>query len=327
MIDLFSLIKSTSAYQNILAEKKAGKLSHAYLITCSDQYNLSEFMKIFASLIACKEIEPCFDCRTCKLIQEKNHPDVIFYPKGEKDVVVEDVNNLIEESVIKPLESDKKLFVILDADKMNTRAQNKLLKTLEEPPKNVHILLGAKTDYPLLQTVKSRVKKFEIPTFSSAQIFEVLKEDCYDLEKLKSAIACGDGTVGKAKALYFDENLKDCIDASIKVLCEMKTSADVLEYSAQVLSLKCGTEEFLSVLDLMLRNMLLISQGKEDLIFFSEDIKMLKTAEGYNTGSILHILDKIVEAKKRKMQNANAQMLVEWLLFQILEGKYKWRKL
>ena len=96
---------------------------------------------------------------------------------------------------------------------------------------------------------------------------------------------------------FFDENLKDCIDASIKVLCEMKTSADVLEYSAQVLSLKCGTEEFLSVLDLMLRNMLLISQGKEDLIFFSEDIKMLKNAEGYNTGSILHILDKIVEAK------------------------------
>ena len=57
---------------------------------------------------------------------------------------------------------------------MNASAQNKLLKTLEEPPKNVHILLGATSEYPLLATLKSRVKKLEIPPFDNQTIYKAL---------------------------------------------------------------------------------------------------------------------------------------------------------
>ncbi len=323
MIDLLSLIKSTTAYKTIQIEKKEGKLSHAYLITTADEYFLEDIAKIFASLIACEKIEPCMNCRACSLIKDKIHPDVIFYPKGEKDVVVEDIQNLIEESVIKPLEEDKKVFVILRADKMNARAQNKLLKTLEEPPKNVHILLFANSDYPLLSTVKSRVKKFEMGGFSDEKLFEALKDECADAQKLAFSIKCADGTLGKTRAYYFDDNLRECALAVEKVLCDMKSSAELLEYSNLVSSLKCGIEEFLSVLELSVRDMLIFKQN-ENLI--KQKDSRLFLAEGYNTGALIYILEKIVEAKRRKKQNANAQMLIEWLLFQILEGKFKWRK-
>ena len=210
---------------------------------------------------------------------------------------------------------------------MNTQAQNKLLKTLEEPPKNVHILIGATSEFPLLSTLKSRVKKLEIPAFSKEQLFDALKEECPDNEKLLSAISCGDGTLGKAKALYSDENLSVAIDLAIDTIVNLKSSAQVLEYSIKISSLKLELTEFLSVLELLFRDLLVYKQGKQALVINKNALEVTRNAQGYNTGAIINALEKITESYKRKKFNQSGTMLIEWLLFQILEGKYKWQKL
>ena len=132
--------------------------------------------------------------------------------------------------------------------------------------------------------------------------------------------------VGKALSLYGDENLKSITDLAVDILVNMKSSKDLLFYSTKVLSSKCDLSEFLSVLELLLRDMLMISQGKEDLVAAKSAVSALKKAERFKTGAIIHALECITEANKRKKFNANPTMLVEWLLFQILEGKYKWQK-
>ena len=325
MTDLTALIKDTGVFRAIKGDRERGRLSHAYLILTSDGENLTEYLKIFASLISCACIPQCGECRTCNLIAQGVHPDVILYPKKDGAVAVEDVNALIEESFLKPVECDKKVFIITHAESMNASAQNKLLKTLEEPPQNVHIILGATSEFPLLPTVRSRVKKLEIPAFSTEKIFEALKQDCPDHDKLRVAIACGDGTVGKAKLLYGDQNLKAVTELALDVIVNMQSSKDVLKYSTLIT--KVDFSEFLSVLELLLRDLLVIIQGKEDLAFNISAVSMLKSAERFNTGAVLHALDSVSEANKRKKFNTNATMLTEWLLFQILEGKYKWQKL
>ena len=220
---------------------------------------------------------------------------------------------------------NKKIFIINHAESMNASAQNKLLKTLEEPPKGVHIILGATGEYSLLPTVKSRVKKLEIPAFTDEKLFDALKGECTELDKLRSAIACGDGTVGKAMSLYGDESLKDVTDLALDVLINMSSSKDVLLYSTKLA--KVDFSEFLSVLELLLRDILVILQGKEELVSNKAHLSALKSASKFNTGSVLHALESITETAKRKKFNVNATMLTEWLLFQILEGKYKWQKL
>ncbi len=326
MIDLFSLLKTTSAYKTVQNDKENNMLSHAYLILCEDSKNLKEYLKIFAKLIVCKEGEPCFNCRFCKLIQQESFSDVIFYPKGEENIVAKDITSLIEESFIKPLESDKKIFVLLNAEKMNASSQNKLLKTLEEPPKNVQILIGATNEFSLLSTIKSRVKKLEIPSFSDEQLIDALKENCPDRDKLEKAIICGDKTVGKTEALYWDENLISAIDTAIKVLTEMQSSKDVLKYSSLIAKLKCDFSEFLSVLSLLLRDMLLTANGKENLAFNKSALQTLKNINGFSLGAIVYALDSVEEAFEKLKFNANVSMLTEWLCFKILEGKYKWQK-
>lgn len=321
-----SLLKQTAVYKTVLGDKLSDRISHAYLILSQDKDNLVNYLKVLASLIVCKDGEPCGKCRNCNLIESAKHADVVIVDK-EGAILAEDVNQIIEESFIKPIECDKKVFVIVGAEKMNASAQNKILKVLEEPPKNVHFILGATSEFALLPTVKSRTKKLSIPPFSNQTLLEELSKECTDMERLNKAIRFGDGTVGKAKSLYFDEKFNDTIEFAIDMLCNMKSSSDVLEYSVKASKLKGDLDDLFDVLEFLLRDMLVASENEKELVSNLEAYQTIKGAKGFNSGAILHALDKLTEARKRKKFNANPQMLLEWLMLQILEGKFKWQKL
>ena len=321
-----SLLKETGVYKTVLGDKKTGRISHAYLILSQDKDNLINYLKALASLIVCDDGDPCGKCRSCSLIESGGHADVVVVDK-EGAILADDVNNIIEESFIKPIESSKKVFVINGAEKMNQSAQNKILKILEEPPKNVHFILGATSEFALLLTVKSRTKKLTIPPFSNQMLLKELEKECDDKDKLLRAIRFGDGTVGKAKSLYFDDKFNDTIEFAIDMIVNMNSSRDVLEYSVKASKLKGELEDLLDVLEFLLRDMLIASENRDDLLINTDARAKTKGAKGFNSGAIIHALDKISEARKRKKFNANPQMLTEWLMLQILEGKFKWQKL
>ena len=98
------LIKSTNAYKIISGEKKRGALSHAYLIVCPDADFLREYLKVFARLIACSN-DGCGACRTCKLISEEGYTDCTFYPKDGAKILTADVDDLLSQVNVKPLEN------------------------------------------------------------------------------------------------------------------------------------------------------------------------------------------------------------------------------
>ena len=326
MIDYTSLVKNSNAYKIMMGDKAFGRLSHAYLILTADEENLSQYLKVFAKIIACADNEPCLKCRACTLIEKDMHPDVLRYPQQEKTISVAHVNALIEECYLKPIELGKKIFVLENAQTMNASAQNKLLKTLEEPPENVYILLGATTEFALLPTIKSRVKKLEIPAINSDVLLSVLKEECPDAQRLALSIACGDGTVGKALALYGDKEFNELTELLVDLLLNMNSSKDVLKYSTLILDKKVEIGQVLSILECLLRDMLVDLQGQGGLVGNKGITQRLKGAINFSEGAIIHSLDTITKAQMRKKFNVNSTMLVEWVLFQILEGKYKWQK-
>lgn len=326
MKDFFPLLKDTVAYKTVFGDKESGRLSHAYLVINADKTFIKDYLKILAKLIVCEKKEPCGVCRNCRLIEQETHPDVHFYPRAGASVSADEVVDLIEKTNLKPVEGDKKVFVLTGAETMNASAQNKLLKTLEEPPAGVHILIGGTSEYPLLPTVRSRTKKLEIPAFSAEKVTDALKSECTDTDKLASAVALSDGTIGNALALYGDENLATVTETAISVITGMKSSRDVLKYSAKITALKSDLDEFLSVFELLLRDLLTCREGKENLAQDKRALKETKKAEGYNTAALVYALEKVTEAKKIKKFNGGGVMLVERLLFSVLEGKHKWQK-
>lgn len=306
------VIRNTNAYKIIYGEKKRGELSHAYLIVCPDGVMLKTYMKLFASLIMCENDGACGECRPCRLIDKEAYADCDFYPKDGDKIKTADIDDLISKTIIRPIESDIRMFVLVGAENMTAEAQNKILKTLEEPPRNVCILIGATTDNALLPTVKSRVKRLDVPPFSDGEIRRALGDEYPDKVKLESAIALGGGKIGSVIKAYTDGNAEKMQTFCREVLFSMRSSKDVAKYSSKIN--KDNIKDFISILKSEVANLLVKDNRK------AEDY-------GYVTGALIAISDMLSEKERALYYNANAVMVADSVLLAILGEKYKWQKL
>lgn len=306
------VIRNTNAYRIIYGEKRRGELSHAYLIVCPDGVMLKTYMKLFASLIMCENDGACGECRPCRLIDKEAYADCDFYPKDGDKIKTADIDDLVSKTIIRPIESDIRMFVLVGAENMTAEAQNKILKTLEEPPRNVCILIGATTDNALLPTVKSRVKRLDVPPFSDGEIRRALGDEYPDKAKLESAIALGGGKIGSVIKAYTDGNAEKMQAFCREVLFSMRSSKDVAKYSSKIN--KDNIKDFISILKSEVANLLVKDNRK------AEDY-------GYVTGALIAISDMLSEKERALYYNANAVMVADSVLLAILGEKYKWQKL
>ena len=319
----FSLLKNTNAYKIFLGDKKNATLSHAYLIVCEDENYLENYLKAFAKTLTCEEEVPCNNCRTCKLIDGKIHTDVIFYPQGKK-IVVSDVDDIIEKSFLKPLESDKKIFVLTDVASMNQQSQNKLLKTLEEPPKNTYILMGTTSVYPLLSTVLSRCKRLDILPFSENELLNETKNHFSDQEKLETAIRLSGGKLGEVISRYESGKGSEAENLAIEILLNLKTSSDAVRYAPMVE--KGMLEDFISSLFKITEYALNKSINGDYIVPKHLETAVNNILKDTSVGALVFISDKIRIAEKAVFYNGNLNAVVDGLLFGIVEGKYKYGK-
>jgi|SRR5208283_449899 len=98
----------------------------------------------------------CDSCRACKKIDSGMHPDVTVVSPEKDEITIENIRMIIEALSWRPFEGKRKVFIIDDADAMNSNAANAFLKTLEEPPEGSLILLVSSSPDRLPDTIKSR---------------------------------------------------------------------------------------------------------------------------------------------------------------------------
>ena len=122
-----------------------------------------------------------------------NHPDVLYFKAGEKLGIAE-ARKIKDHFSLKPYSAKGRTVVIEDASVLTTEAQNALLKTLEEPPKEAVLILGAPSKANLLPTILSRcqiirITNNELRITNNADIEKLLQSNIEDrfeyIEKLK----------------------------------------------------------------------------------------------------------------------------------------------
>lgn len=153
------------------------RLLHAYIFesdACIDQEKLA---KEFAKAILCESHsgDACDMCISCRKVDHDNHEDIIYVQPGDKgSIKTEAVENLREQLKRKPIVGDRTIAIISDAEAMNEIAQNKLLKTLEEPVGNSIIIMLTKNAENLIQTIRSRCVIFRINDYNSVPESQML---------------------------------------------------------------------------------------------------------------------------------------------------------
>jgi DNA polymerase-3 subunit delta' len=158
------------------------RVGHAYLLTGPDHIGKTALGRTFAQALNCTAepaMRPCGVCRACRLIAEDKHPDVrVLLPevsdRGAQSIKIEQIRRLQQELTLSSYEAHYKVAILKRFDAANLNAANAFLKTLEEPPSNVVLILTSTTVDSVLPTVNSRCRTIGLRPISTALIEETL---------------------------------------------------------------------------------------------------------------------------------------------------------
>jgi DNA polymerase-3 subunit delta' len=145
-----------------LSAALAGEPSHAYLFRGPRGSGKRAAARAFAAeVLAAASADP-EDARRRALLDPSPHPDLVWLaPTGAQHMVEKVRERVIRAAAYRPFEGGRRVFVVEAAEAMRDESQNALLKTLEEPPEFVHLILLSSDQEGLLETVASRCQSIE----------------------------------------------------------------------------------------------------------------------------------------------------------------------
>ena len=194
-------------FENIIGHKKEKEIitdllksntfSHAYLFVGDKGIGKCLFAKELAKeLLNTGNLETCIDYK------------YVSKDKDKKDLAVEKIRKEVLDNIyIAPAMSDRKVYVIDDGETLNAASQNALLKTLEEPPKDVHIIIISNTLNTFLPTILSRINVINFYGIESEQLKEYINKK-FSVKLSDNIIKFIDGSIGMATNIV-ENNLLD----------------------------------------------------------------------------------------------------------------------
>lgn len=326
MLNYSKVIENSAAIKTIELDISRSRISHAYLFVSKDK----KYLKQFAETVAIKLIninETEFAEKNSLRIKKRTHPDVSFFGE-DKAISAEVATGIVESSSITPFEADKKIFVIENFQKANESAQNKLLKTIEEPAKNTIYILCATATSKILQTILSRVKKIDLDELSKEDIKNMLIETGVKQEKAEILSSCANGDGEFAEKLATDDGFVDFFNNIVSCLFEINGSRDVLKFSSMFTAKSVDQEEFINLVQILLRDIMMLLSGKEDLVVCKHILPKLKViSSSLNLSAVQILIETCFNEKKKLSFNVNSTAVIDDFLFKLAEVKVKCRRL
>lgn len=201
------------------------RVRHAYLITGADSVGKNTLAHAFAMALNCthpdEAARPCMECRSCKLVQSGNHPDMLYSEQDASTgaLKIDALRAVMRGLAMKPFEARYRIAVFEAFDQAQPRAQDALLKTLEEPPPNALLILTTARVEALLPTILSRSQTLALRPVSLALVRDVLVERWNaDPAHAELLARLSGGRIGWAISALHDDSLLQTREASLDLL-------------------------------------------------------------------------------------------------------------
>jgi DNA polymerase-3 subunit delta' len=186
--------------------------AHAYLFRGPRGSGKRAAARSFAAEILAGTAEDPDDARRRALLDPSPHPDLVWLtPAGAQHMVEEVRERVIRAAAYRPFEGGKRVFVIETAEAMRDESQNALLKTLEEPPAFVHLILLSSEPAALLETIASRCQPVDFAPLPYEAVEALMREDAAPgagPDEIAAAARLAAGDVELARFLLTEEGRK-----------------------------------------------------------------------------------------------------------------------
>ena len=241
----FSAITGQKQIKIRLAAEAQRRGSGVYMLSGPEGTGKRLLAEEFAKALMCFDAGrdgACGVCSNCKYFDNFTTPDVtrVYEPSDTKNVKVDFIKDyVVAESYLKPQFARTKTFII-DFDYLGVESQNALLKSLEEPSKDVVFILTSSNTDTVLDTVMSRVTEIKLEPYSDEELEEIVKANCPDLEetKIRTAVYNSGRIPGKAISLAKEDSGVSIRHEINSIMIAMPESSyiDVLEDYCDVLT-------------------------------------------------------------------------------------------
>jgi DNA polymerase-3 subunit delta' len=209
-----------------LSAALAGEPSHAYLFRGPRGAGKREAARAFAAEILAAASGDPEDARRRALLDPSPHPDLVWLaPTGAQHMVEEVRERVIRAAAYRPFEGGKRVFVVEAAEAMRDESQNALLKTLEEPPEFVHLILLSSDQEGLLETVASRCQSVDFAPLPAEVLERQLVAEGAAAEEVAAAARLAAGDLERARLLLdprgreLREQVERCVAAALEGKC------------------------------------------------------------------------------------------------------------
>lgn len=305
------------------------KVSHSYIFSGENGSGKKLLANLFAMTLQCerRDVDPCLQCPSCKRALGKNHPDIIAVTHEKPGSIgIDEIRNQLTLDVsIKPYFGPYKIYIVADAEKLTVQAQNALLKTIEEPPEYVVILLLTDNPESFLPTIRSRCVTLSLKPLANNLVKEYLMHRLHIPDYLAEVSASfSQGNIGKAARSATSEEFSQLLGNALALL---KASKDLQIYELvsaikEMTQKKDNASDYLEIFAAWFRDVLLFKATREidGLIFKQEVPEIRERAKKSSYEGLQTILDAIASAQVRLRANVNFELTMELLFLTIREN-------
>ena len=214
---------------------KGGRVTHAYLFVGPAGSNKTMAAYALAQAVMCPKGPDgprggqCGACDACGRIMRKKHPDVHYYaPAGANGYLIEQVREIVADTALSPIMASKKVYILDRVDMLGTAAANAFLKTLEEPPADVVLVLLGRTRESVLPTILSRCQVVPFRHIPASEAAGIIRQNTgAPLEQARMAIeACGGSITRAIEFLRSPDNKRLAFRGHLLQVMESLSRAD-----------------------------------------------------------------------------------------------------
>ena len=307
---------------------QSGRVAHCYLFVGEDGIGKRMVATEFAKKLLCEtpdgpEARPCGTCPACVAVDRGSHPD-LKYVLHEKPatISVDDVREKLNgDIVIRPYRADRKIYIIDEAELLNTQAQNAILKTIEEPPSYAVILLLSNNRDIFLETIRSRSVLVEFQPLRREEVARYVEEKYPPTKDRDFALDHCRGNIGRALHLMEDENAREFV-ATVNAILEKLPKLSVTERMKAMEDLSQDREDVKEVLELFLawyRDVAVFKATGDPRQLQAGNqntAKIEQAAQAYSFAALGRIFETVRETKALLLANVNPESAFENLLLE-----------
>jgi DNA polymerase III subunit delta' len=240
------------------------------------------------------------------------HPDFLTFPPDGplRQISIEQMRMLKERAQFKPLHGARRVFLIDHIDRANEQAANSLLKTLEEPPEHLILLLAAENPYDLLPTIRSRAVSFHLAPLSNAEMQAFVASRGLPDAEQRIALAAGSPGLAVSMDLEVYNERRTAMLKLLQVAAGRAPFSEWVQFAEAMAPRKSEKlDALLSILYVLLEDLLLLSEGAGEIrnADIRGDLEALASRISFRwIRAAVHRADELSELVRRNIQKSIA---------------------